>query len=304
MDERTILVFYLKEGRSKAIEAAQAEALTLLASLHPCVLLGGPLAEKGGVFWIEVSSGALIDEVDFSRLGYTAAVDEVVPVTEAEYRPRRPEMVRFKGKPFELARLYEVDVEETRKRDPDQRCFYLAQEDGSIRQVAGYRGDGSKYGKRALPVSDAQLLVNLVNPGNGLTLLDPFAGAGGIVQEAVRVGLAVLSIDIDPVLKPGLEFLGAKHLIGSASHLPFETNSIDSIASEPPYDRETEELIVQAFDEMVRVVKREGRIALLTAEWQAPLLRTHAQGLDVNVFLDCPIDRKGYPCHLFLWEKH
>jgi len=294
----------MKEGRSKAGEAARAEALALLAALDPAVLLGGPLAEKGGVFWIEVSEGNPLHEVHFSRLGYTAAVDEVVPLAEAEFRQRRPEMVRFKGKPIELVRLYEVDIEEGRKRDPDQRGFLLGHEDGTARQVFGYRGDGSKYGKRALPVCDAQLLVNLVYPGEGRTLLDPFAGAGGIVQEAVRTGLNVFTVDLDPILKPGLEFLGAKHLVGSASHLPFDEGSIDSIASEPPYDRETHELIIQAFDEMVRVVRREGSIALLTAEWQAPVLRDHARHLPVTALLDIPIDRKGYPCHLLSFKKY
>ena len=54
-----ILVFYLREGRRKALTAARAEALCLLRDLHPTAPGGGPGGERGGVFWIALPPNAL-----------------------------------------------------------------------------------------------------------------------------------------------------------------------------------------------------------------------------------------------------
>lgn len=302
MQEVQLLVFSLREGRRKALEAAQLEALSVLNSLSPSAVTSGPLADRGGVFWLQVPcQESDLDEVKFERLGYTTAVDLVVPISDGEFRGKRPDIVKYRGKAVRLERLYELNEEERRQRDPDQRRFYLRRNDGEVQEVIGYRGDGSKYGKRALPVCDAQLLVNLANRGG--TLLDPFAGAGGVVQEAVRCGLNVISVDIDPMLEPGLKCLGATHYVASAADLPFPSTSISCIATEPPFDRETESLLPKVLGEMYRVVIEGGRLSMLCADWQAEIFRQQARVLDLKPFIDLPIDRKGYPCHLFGWQR-
>lgn len=299
------LVFYVRKGRAKAVDAAKLEAVALLTGFEAKVLFGGPLSQQGGVFCMEVAaSEADLHQVDLDRLGYTVAVDRAVEIPESHFRENRDDMTRFKGKALRLERLFESDPEAVRERDPDQRPFHLATPEGGVRAVRGYRGNGSQFGRRALPVCDAQLLVNLVAPAKEKkTLLDPFAGAGGIVQEALRADLTVFSVDIDPILSPGLSRMGARHHVGSATQLPYDAESMDAIATEPPFAEGTEDLLRSALHEMWRVLKVGGRIAIYGAEWQAETLRAVTKDLPLQPLLDLKIDRKGYPCHLLAWER-
>lgn len=146
------------------------------------------------------------------------------------------------------------------------------------------------------------MLVNLVSTTAGATFLDPFAGAGGAVLEALASGYRVLSCDIDPSLRHGLRALGAAHCVVDARRLPFAWNSIDGIATEPPYEAEADEAVVMALGEMARVLRPGGRIALLCAEGQAGALRGRAESLGLRAFHDASIDRKGTPCAVLAWE--
>jgi hypothetical protein len=240
--------------------------------------------------------------IDFQRLGYTEAIDLLVPIPEGMFRENRTDMTRFKGQALKLDRLYERDAAAERERDPDQRLFHLATPDG-IREVRGYRGDGTPFGRRALPVCDAQLLVNIVDPGAGKTLLDPFAGGGGIVQEALRVGLVPVTLDIDPSVAPGLERMGARHEIGDATNLPIGDASVDAIATEPPYSTETRDWIARAMDAIVHALKPGGRLEIYCANWQAEPLRARGTTRPLRPLLDVPVDRKGSSCHILAWER-
>jgi Methyltransferase domain len=305
-NESSLLVFHLKTGRSKAMEAARLEALTVLEScgVPSEVVRGGPLSERGQIFCVRATlSDDTPPTIPFDRLGYSVAVDLALPIRNGQFRDNRPDVTTWSGRPFKLERLYDFDPAATRERDPDQRRFLLAEPDGSVKEVRGYRGNGTALGKRAFPVCDAQLLVNIVKAGPSTKLLDPFGGAGGIILEAVRVGALVYSVDIDPILRPGLEMLGAKHFTGSATQLPFDDESFEAVATEPPFDQDTQELILGAFDEMFRVVRVGGRIAVYCADWQAQPLLTQARHLPLQTLIDMPVDRKGYPCHILAWEK-
>jgi tRNA (guanine10-N2)-dimethyltransferase len=155
------------------------------------------------------------------------------------------------------------------------------------------------------------MLVNLVSTGRGATLLDPFAGAGGVVLEALASGHRVLSCDIDAALRRGLRALGAAHpstgsgqaVVADARRLPFAANSIDAAATEPPYEPEADEAVLAALGELARVVRPGGRIALLCAQQQAAGLRERAESLGLRAFHDAPIDRKGTPCAVLGWQK-
>lgn len=303
---KNILIFHLLPGRDKAVDAAKQEACAVLHEIGARPLPGGPLSEVGGVFWIETDDIEKLDsaEQQFARLGYSGLVQLLQKIPESHFREEKPEMTRWRGRPYRLITVYQRDEQSTRARDPDQRKFFLEMPSGEVREMIGYRGDGGTLSRRALPVCDAQLLVNLSYPGRERTLLDPFAGAGGIVQEAVRSGLRVISVDIDPILRPGLEYFGATHHVADIRQIPLSDESVDAVATELPFDRITESLLAPAIEQIFRVLKVEGRVALMSADWQADFMRKAVRPFPTATLLDYPLDRKGSSCHLFVWQKN
>ncbi len=301
--DTALLICTIREARRKARVAATAEALCLLRDLKPAAPDRGPLAERGGVFWIALPRDAIDLAVDrLPRLGYTQAVDVLVDTAGAR-RPSGTNRVRWKQRDYRLMRVYAEDTQAARDLAPDRRTFVLESAAGEARPVRGYRGDSGPLSRRGLTTYDARLLVNLVMPTAGATFLDPFAGIGGLVLEAVASGLCVLSVDFDPKLRHGLAASGARHCVADASRLPFGGETIDAAATEPPYDEQAESVVVRALGEMARVLKLGRRLAMLCAAWHADNLRRAGNSLGLRPFLDSPIDRKGTDCTVLAWEK-
>src|SRR5262245_27743702 len=95
-DEKTLVV-HLREARAKAAPAARLEAHCVLKPLQPELLRGGPLSDRGGVFWVRTRAPADdVRAVDYPRLGYSEAVDLLVPIPEAAFRDNRADMTRFR----------------------------------------------------------------------------------------------------------------------------------------------------------------------------------------------------------------
>ncbi len=135
------------------------------------------------------------------------------------------------------------------------------------------------------------------------SLLDPFAGGGGIVREALLHSLAVFSADIDPVLRHGLSQMGAAHCIADARRLPFASESIEAVATEPPYHQDAWQAVEESLAELRRILKPEGRVAVLCALDQAEGLRQAGQSLNLIGISDFTIERKGTDCAALVWEK-
>jgi hypothetical protein len=297
---------HLQASRRRARDAAVAEALSLLRDLDAEAAAGGPLSEQGGVFWLTVPAARLTRLRErLPRLGYTAAVDLVLP--EDEPPPladgRAVGSVRWRRQTFAMLRLHQHDARELRDRAPDRRVFMYETHAGEVRAVRGYRGSEAPLTHRALPVSDARLLANLVHEARPGLLLDPFAGAGGVVLEALANGWRVVSADVDGALRRGLAHLGAHHVVADARALPLCDGGVDAAATEPPYDRGTGALVALALAELARVVRRDGRIALLCAEWQAAQARASAGELGLRSYLDTAIQRKGTDVVALAWRR-
>ena len=309
MASDSLLIFYLRPARSKARTVATVEALSLLRDLQASAPPGGPLSEQGGLFWITVAADALESVIRrLPRLGYTGAVDlleaeegNLQSAGHTQKSLRR--LVRWQRKLYRLARVYEEDAQVTRESAPDRRTFLLKSDEGEVRPVRGYRGDGQPLSRRGLPVYDARMLVNLVVSGEGALFLDPFAGIGGIVIEALAGGCIVMSSDCDPALQEGLSSLGAEHYVADARCLPFASGIFDAIATEPPYHEQAKAAVIEALGEMYRVLKAGGRLAILCAASQADDLRQQAASLGLDTYLDAPINRKGLDVVVLAWAK-
>ncbi len=305
-----LLICHLHPARRKARAVAAAEALGLLHDLGASAPAGGPLAERGGLFWVALPGDRLAAAAArLPRLGYTAAVDllEPAPSRPPPARGRRaaadPGSVRWRGQPYRLVRLWAEDAAALRERAPDRRVFALETAGGQVRQVRGYRGDGGPLGRRGLPVGDARLLVNLTAGAPAGPFLDPFAGIGGIVLEALASGRRVLCCDVDPALRHGLAATGARHCVADARRLPFGAGTIAAIATEPPYDRAAEGAVLGALADLARVLAAGGRLAILCAAWQAAGLRRAALDLGLAPSLDAPLDRKGTEVVVLAWQR-
>src|SRR5579883_1404728 len=296
MDERRLLICHLRPARRRARQVALVELLCLLEDLGAEALPGGPFAERGGVCWIALPAGALdAAAARCPRLGYTVAVDVLEPTTPASRSP--PVRVRWRGTDYAVVRLYEEDAAATREHAVDRRSFVLAGP-GGVRTVRGYRGSSAPLSRRGLPVADARLLVNLHGPPHGGSLLDPFAGAGGIVVQAREAGWRVLSVDRDAVLRFGLARFADAHILSDVRALPLASGSVQAIATEPPYEPEADDALLRGLHELVRVLRPGGRLALLCAERQALSLRNLSKAIGLQSLLDAPIDRKGVPVHV------
>ena len=309
-DDCIVLVMYLRSARSKAKVVAIVEALCLLNDLNAQALIGGPLAEKAGVFWIALPKIYIESAlVRLPHLGFVKAVDllqlvesrKQVDVEDTHSLDKK--VIHWKKRKYYLVRVYEENPKILRQLAPDKRTFLLRTEDGKVRPIRGYRGSSAPLGRRGLPVCDARMLVNLVSRRAGELFLDPFAGIGGIILEAVSRGHTAISSDIDPVLRYGLSQFSALHCIADARALPFSSATFDAIAAEPPFHDNSGVIMVQALIEIYRVLKDRGRLALMCAEWQSKTLLRQAKELDLTPYLDSPINRKGLDVVVLAWRK-
>ena len=296
------LVIHLRPSRLRAKAVAVAEILAVMRDLGAVSSSGGPLAEIRGVAWVRIPEDRVaIARSRLRRLGYARAVDLVRPLAENEARDSR--VVRWKGHNVALERIYDEPDAQLRDSAPDRRTFLLECGDGVVRPIPGYRGGRGPLEHRALPVVDARLLVNLVFRPTGGVFLDPFAGAGGIVIEAGLAGWTALSLDNDPALRFGLDRSADCHIVGDARALPLADESVDAIASEPPYHPAYIETVAASIREMARVLRPGGRAALLVQSGQVDLLNEVAQQVGLRAELNEPINRKGTSVSCLCWAR-
>jgi hypothetical protein len=259
------------------------------------------MADRAGIVWVEMPTAVREVAVGrLPRLGYAATVSILLPAAQGASRDLR---VRWRGRDHALRVVHDADPDLLRAHAPDRRSFLLESSDEVVREVTGYRGGAGPLTHRALPVLDARLLVNLVfRPERGV-LLDPFAGAGGIVLEARDSGWRTLSADNDTTLRFGLARTAFAHLVADARALPLQPQSIDGIATEPPYHPSAADAVLEALDELFRVLRPGARLAMLVVAAQRATIARRAAELGFVAELDSTIDRRGTAVVASVWRR-
>lgn len=212
----------------------------------------------------------------------------------------------WKNKKFSIYNFYAQDEEVFEEQSPHKREFRIACGDGSIKSVKGYRGDGSEYGRRSLPVEDARCMVNLSLAGGNKKMLDPFAGAGGIIYQFryIAPGGTMTSIDTDPVLKPGLEFYGANHFVMNAAAADFPPDSFDSVITEVPFSPNAVDDIAGAFVKINGSLSKDGVFIVMCNVSQTAAIADVMQKLENYLLFSHVIDRKGTDVEICVWWKN
>ena len=212
----------------------------------------------------------------------------------------------WKGRKFFVGGFYEQESKVYEERSPHKREFRITGHDGSVKTVFGYRGDGSELGRRSLPLEDARCMVNLSLPHKNKRLLDPFAGAGGIVFEFGYIAPdgTMTSVDIDPVLKPGLEFYGSTHYVTNAVDVSFQANSFDSVVTEVPFSENATGDIVEAFAKVNQCLSSDGVFVVMCGKDQTREICGVMSELGNHLLFSHEVDRKGMDVEISVWWKN
>jgi tRNA (guanine10-N2)-dimethyltransferase len=140
----------------------------------------------------------------------------------------------------------------------------------------------------------ARALVNISCAQPGSRLLDPFCGTGGILIEAILLGIETIGIDFNPemVRVSRLNTKESALLVADATRLPLEDESVDAVVTDLPYgqsvsirkENSLEQLYDDTLSELRSVLKKGRRAVLVThkdisgiAEQHMNVLQKHEQ---------------------------
>lgn len=157
----------------------------------------------------------------------------------------------------------EVYVQNEKKRlnrSPHERSF-LIRKDGEFIKAKGH-----KFHRGVSPL-DAKFIYNISKVDVNSKVLDPFAGFAGLVLEARRRNIEIFASDVDPILYPGLaEATAGKCLISDARRLPFISDFLDAVITEPPFQKKYLDAVIESLSEFCRIVKNNGKLVLLITD--------------------------------------
>ena len=151
----TLFLFRIRNSRLKAKSLAIMEAFSLLDRFGAIVLQNSPMGDVKGVFGLGAKKANAENAKNlFHLLGYSNQVmeisfDNASGVNNTDLLSIN--QLSFKGMLFDLNVVYQENYDDFIAEAPDHREFKLISEDGQIKTVKGYRGDGTETGKRALP---------------------------------------------------------------------------------------------------------------------------------------------------------
>ena len=298
-----------RNSRIKTKRWRSLRPIFALSSIGGIFIRNGPLGDVKGLFTFFVPMKHL-DKLKhiLPRIGYC---DRFYLLDfHSDQSENHTELVTineliWEGRRFSLHKYHEQNATLYEKQSPHKRKFKILDENNEVKVVHGYRGDGSETGRRALPAEDARCMVNLSNPYRATKLLDPFSGGGGIVLQAkyIKSSLKVYSVDIDPVVSPGLQVIWSRSTMSEmqARFNSLERSSIPSSLKSPlPNSTET---ILEAIDNLNPYLKEDGNIIMMSSADQAEKINHHLHNIGMHGYVYHPIDRKGIDVVIMAWTK-
>jgi hypothetical protein len=305
-----IIVCQIRNSRLKAKQIAILEMIFAQIDNEILMIKNGPLGDIKGIvsFFCPKKNLNLFKDRLFG-IGY--CYQFYLLDFENETKKSSPDLntinpLIWKGKKFSVCDFYCQDSKIYEEQSPHKREFKIIGHDGEVKTITGYRGDGSELGRRSLPVEDARCMVNLSIPGKNKKFLDPFAGAGGIVYQfkyIVPSGI-ITSIDIDPVLKPGLEFYGSAHYAMNAIDASFSKNSFDSVITETPFSEKAIDNIIAAFNKINSWLSDDGVFVIMCEKAQCSRVYNSMAEMNLYLLFSHEIDRKGMDVEISIWWKN
>lgn len=306
VDNYYLYLFKIRNSRIKAKSLAIMEAFSLLIDLECLVVKSTPMGDIKGLFCIAVEKKYSKQvESRLHKLGYSNSVmllnfDNASMQNNSDLKSINDLII--KGKVFDVIKLYSEDAKIFSDEAPDRRKFLLKAITGEIKEIKGYRGDGTETGKRALPVEDCRLLVNLASLNSNQSLLDPFAGGGGIIYQARKTTKNLFSNDIDFKLEEGLKNYGAIHTTLDVDDLVFEDNSIDAIVTEVPFSKTCNEKILSFFNKSYNYLKDNGKLIVMYSREQSQFINRYLTSKFLK-YMEFELNRKGTEVTISAYTK-
>jgi hypothetical protein len=309
LERYAVIVFALRNSRIKAKQLAVMEAYIALSSVGGIFICNGPLGDVKGLFSFFVPAQRLDELRDtLPGIGYCHRfylLDFHRALSEPPAEIATINELVWKGRRFAITPFFIQDPALYEAQSPHNREFKILTHGLEEKIVHGYRGDGTETGRRALPVEDARCMVNLSDPYTATRLLDPFAGGGGIVYQAkyINNALEVYSVDIDPVLAPGLRMYGSRHYVGDAGLIHFRDERFDAIVTEVPFAPGATDRVLQAIGHLAGYLQEDGNMVLMSSVEQAVQIDPFVRDIGFHRYVFQPINRKGTDVAIMAWSK-
>ena len=165
---------------------------------------------------------------------------------------------------FSIETIYKQDEELYEQQSPHNRPFKIVSYNGEEKTLSGYRGNGTD-----------------MNPDVDIT-----------------------SIDIDETLRPGLEYYGAKHIVGSSANVHL-SDSYDAIVTEVPFSDNATASVVESIKNVYSNLDEKGLIVLMCGVRQSnDIAKCLKEDLNSNLLFKKELNRKGTDVVIQVWTRN
>ena len=120
----------------------------------------------------------------------------------------------------------------------------------------------------------------------------------------INPDIDITSIDIDETLKPGLEFYGSKHIVGSSANVHL-SEKYDAIVTEVPFSDNATEQVINSFTNLYNNLTDKGIIVLMCGKNQSKEISDcFSKDLNSNLIFSRELNRKGTDVVIQIWTKN